>query len=56
MLSSGMYGRLCVQPDCYAHQVAQYDRLFQAFPRAATFAGPMMGYRRGEIVILRVRQ
>jgi len=51
-----MYRRFYVRPERYAHQVARYESLFRAFPRVATFAGPMMGYPEGKIVILEVRR
>lgn len=56
MLSSGMYKRFYVQTARYAHQVVQYESLFHAFPRVATFAGPMMGYPGSEIIILGIQR
>jgi 4-amino-4-deoxy-L-arabinose transferase-like glycosyltransferase len=54
MLSSGMYGRFYAQAEKYSQQATQYEEIFQAFEEVERFTGPMMGYQKGEIVILRV--
>ncbi len=54
VLSSGMYGRFYAQTEKYSQQVTQYEEIFQTFEEVERFTGPMMGYQKGEIVILRV--
>jgi 4-amino-4-deoxy-L-arabinose transferase-like glycosyltransferase len=54
MVSSGMYGRFYAEAEDYSQQVAQYEEILGGFRQVARFAGPMMGYPGGEVIVLRV--